>query len=487
MSRVVRQIGTMVFSDEDQQRFAVMSGDRNPMHMDPIVARRLITGRQVVHGIHVLVTALEFWCREQPDPLVSISCVFSNPVSVGDRVIFSQLDEAGQPTVLEAVVDGLPCARVTLTLAPESPVAGSGGIQAHVVGADERSLLERSAHPLDEEPRYHEGKRYALLLDHSDLSVHFPNVNRYLGQEVLASVLALSYVVGMVCPGLHSVFSSADFSLSNAAAADGSLRFAVRKYDPRFGLFDIRVDGPIQGAVKAFLRPPAQSQPSVQELVQHVRPQEFSGTKSLVIGGSRGLGELTAKILAAGAGASIITYAHGFKDACAVRDAINGFAPAHCQALHMDFYVDRFDSALIDWNSLDTVYFFATPRIFRKKADVFDTRLFQEFCDFYVAKFYELCSFLETTLTQRQMTVCLPSTVFVEERPKGMAEYAMAKAAAEVMAQEINRSFKRVAVLCTRLPRLSTDQTTSIVKLATGSNVQTLLPLVRSMQRPRAL
>lgn len=63
-----------------------------------------------------------------------------------------------------------------------------------------------------------------------------------------------------------------------------------------------------------------------------------------------------------------------------------------------------------------------------------------------------------------------------------MAEYAMAKSAAEVLVQEINRSFTKLRVSCSRLPRLSTDQTTSIVKVSTGSNLETLLPLIRSLQ-----
>jgi hypothetical protein len=62
-----------------------------------------------------------------------------------------------------------------------------------------------------------------------------------------------------------------------------------------------------------------------------------------------------------------------------------------------------------------------------------------------------------------------------------MAEYAMSKAAAEILGQEINRSLDRVSVVSTRLPRLNTDQTATIMKVATGSNVDILLPLIRSM------
>jgi hypothetical protein len=75
----------------------------------------------------------------------------------------------------------------------------------------------------------------------------------------------------------------------------------------------------------------------------------------------------------------------------------------------------------------------------------------------------------------------VPSTVFISERPDGLVEYAMAKAAAEVLIEDINRSFSRVSILSTRLPRLGTDQTSSVLKLPTGDNLDALLPVVRAM------
>src|SRR5437879_962428 len=47
------------FTFEDQLEFAEISGDWNPMHVDPIAARRTIYGGVVVHGIHSLLWALE--------------------------------------------------------------------------------------------------------------------------------------------------------------------------------------------------------------------------------------------------------------------------------------------------------------------------------------------------------------------------------------------------------------------------------------------
>jgi hypothetical protein len=64
-----------------------------------------------------------------------------------------------------------------------------------------------------------------------------------------------------------------------------------------------------------------------------------------------------------------------------------------------------------------------------------------------------------------------------------MSEYAMAKAAAEVLIEEINKSFEKLSVISTRLPRLNTDQTSSIVKISTESNLEALLPIIRSLNK----
>ena len=484
MTNTAQVIGGKTFSGEDQKLFARISGDRNPMHMDPVAARRLITGRQVVHGIHVLLQALEFWRPDMTAPLVSIACTFNNPLSVGDPAVYRQSFSTGNTWTIEVMTGGLLCAQITLAQ-KRATAEGLPSIADDTAATPAQSqlhILQHTEQPLDQTPEFHHAKLYALTPVASDVSKHFPHSNHFLGYEGLTSMLALSYFVGMVCPGLNSVFSSLSVDAIGSSSRDNQLLFSIAKYDPRFRLFNIHFRGVIEGSIKAFFRPPPQSQTSLQSLAQHVDAEEFKGSRALVIGGSRGLGEATAKILAAGGANVIISYATGFDDAMATCDEINTAARSHCRVLRLDVTVDAFESVDLDWDTLDTIYFFATPRIFRKKAEVFDVELFQEFCNFYAAKFYAMCVFLENTLTKGKVKVYFPSTVFIDERPKGMAEYAMAKASAEILVQEINRSFRKLAVTSTRLPRLSTDQTTSIASVSSASNTETLLPLVRSLQ-----
>ena len=52
-----------VFTSDDQLAFAELSGDFNPLHMDPILARRLLFGMQVVHGLHTLLWSLDNYLK----------------------------------------------------------------------------------------------------------------------------------------------------------------------------------------------------------------------------------------------------------------------------------------------------------------------------------------------------------------------------------------------------------------------------------------
>ena len=473
-------LGARVFTAVDQQVFGTYSRDVNPMHVDEVAARRLISGRQVVHGVHTLLQALDLW---EPAPAVEVThlqCQFDQPISVGDAVVFTHtLDDAGAH-VLVALVDGMECTRVTLTCAAAGaqPTAAVSAVPA-VTDLPVRRI-DALPGPLDEAPGSQSSHTLVLPPWGHELASVYPRAARLLSPQAVSALARLSYYVGMVCPGLHSVFSSLQFGLGAALPATEDLSFQLKRYDPRFKLFIVEYRGPIQGQLRAFLRPPPQPQPSTRELQAHVQPGEFKGTRTLVIGGSRGLGELTAKLLAAGGGDVVVSYAQGLTDAQRVLQDVATAGAGSCETLALDLAQQDF-STLGVHGELDAVFFFATPRIFRKKADTFDLALFAEFTRFYLERFAQLCHWLEARPGVRPVKVYLPSTVFITERPKGMTEYAMAKAAAEVLADDLNRTLQRVRVVHTRLPRLATDQTASIMGVSVASNIDTLLPVVRQV------
>ena len=87
---------TCSFGWVDQHRFAQLSGDRNPMHVDPVAARRTLFGRPVVHGIHMLLRSLDAWLG---------AC----PPATAEAVVLRRLrGRFPNPTFLHEPVDLLP-------------------------------------------------------------------------------------------------------------------------------------------------------------------------------------------------------------------------------------------------------------------------------------------------------------------------------------------------------------------------------------------
>jgi hypothetical protein len=70
----------------------------------------------------------------------------------------------------------------------------------------------------------------------------------------------------------------------------------------------------------------------------------------------------------------------------------------------------------------------------------------------------------------------------VAERPRGMIEYAMAKAAGETLCSEMNIAWAPLHVTVNRLPRLPTDQTTSVFGTRLASPADLLMPVLRETQ-----
>lgn len=462
-------LGERSFGPADQQRFATESRDHNPIHVDPVAARRLISGRQVVHGVHTLIQALDLW----PGPATAaVQCSFVHPVSVGDRVLFERRPDWQGRQRLAAMVDGVAAAEILL----------GGPAPASAPPADWESPTRRIgtlAAPLDEPPEALVDQCLQIEPWGDALAALYPRAAANVGAAALNDLARLSYVVGMVCPGLHSVFQSLHAGVQRSDST-GPLLVRLTRFDPRYQLCFITFHGAaLSGELRAMRRPSPLAQPRAAQLADKVEPDRWAGRRTLVIGGSRGLGETLAKLLAAAGSDVTITYARGRDDALAVAADIRSLGRGRCDVVPLDLSQPFAAPPGLAPGTFDAVFYFATPRIHAKRAEVFQRRAFDEFVDFYLARFQELCLWLEGG--GRPVRVYLPSTEFITQRPRGMTEYAMAKAAAEILAEDLNGRLRHVHIVHTRLPRLATDQTSLVPQLSVADNLAPLLDVLRAM------
>ena len=77
-------LASRTFTEADQIQFADVSGDRNPMHLDAVKARRTQAGLPVVHGVHLVLWALDVAVRKDVarSPMLRLRANFKRFVAV---------------------------------------------------------------------------------------------------------------------------------------------------------------------------------------------------------------------------------------------------------------------------------------------------------------------------------------------------------------------------------------------------------------------
>ena len=84
-------IGKRIYTLEDQNFFADCVGDWNPIHLDANSSRRSLTGDVIVHGMHVVLDAMEYVAKNKffnSYTLKRINIKFLKPVFLNQELNF---------------------------------------------------------------------------------------------------------------------------------------------------------------------------------------------------------------------------------------------------------------------------------------------------------------------------------------------------------------------------------------------------------------
>jgi NAD(P)-dependent dehydrogenase (short-subunit alcohol dehydrogenase family) len=452
---------TRRFTMDDQLGFAALSGDRNPLHLEP-VARRSLLGGVAVHGIHLLLWALDALAEERIlRGFARLRVHFDRGVVVGDTVLLSWREEETR-LVCRLTGNLGTLVRINLTPAETDVAPWSGATEIPLLACEEHEMPTLDGRTGELE----------LALP-QNWEVMFPNLAEKFSPALIASLLATSRLVGMVCPGLHSIFSALHLGWEQAAAPGSTLRYKVIRADPRVRLVDMMVaaDG-VVGTVSALLRPKPYGQPRLAELRKMVPADAFAGQEALVIGGSRGLGELAAKLLAVGGAHVTLTWYLGEAEASAiVREATS--LGLTMRARHFDVATPPQDVKPIP-APYTHMYYFATPRIPAGQPGQFHPEMFATLLDVYVAGLARCATWLASHGVP-DVCVWYPSTVFINQPDPHFTEYTAAKACGEALCSQLAEQLTPMRVVAERLPRLPTDQTQALTEGSMADGVATLL------------
>lgn len=451
------------FSFNDQNRFATLSGDTNPIHVDPIAARRTMAGQCIVHGMHSLLWALDALVMKKNISAKELKVRFLKPIFLDEDIQCVWNDETKKIT-LQADDTVL----VVISLVP-----GQITTEQDVLATIERPRNEPAELSFADCSKF-SSKPLILHGDPTPTLDLFPFACRKYGLATICEIAELSYFVGMECPGLNSLFAALKVKFNHNENLIAN--FSVASSDARFNSLNIIFQGhTLSGEIQAFYRPSPVRIPTMAEISAYVHIDEFINVCALILGGSRGLGELVAKLIAAGGGEPIITYNVGKVEAEQLIEDIHGFG-GHCRAFQ--FTMSGSVSLPVDLPKFNQLYYFATPKILGKRTARFDDALYKEFLEIYVDGFKSVCNQIITR--GNTCSVLYPSTIFIDHPSPKFANYSMAKAQGEILCQEFN-SKNLLRILTPRLPRMATDQTQSLLRDNLDNPVEVMLPFVREM------
>ncbi len=449
-----------VFTKSDQDMFARLSGDYNPLHMDPVTARRLTFGKQVVHGVHLLLWGLNCLLESISENIVlrKLQAKFLKPAGLDEKVTCQLIMDSPEKVFL-----GLRTSNET-TLTAEIEFQREKNLH-YLDDYEPKSILfDNTGYTAINSENISKAEGDLELVLHQETAMKlFAFVVKFIPGLQVAEILATTRLIGMKCPGLHSVFSGMQMEFVNLKPGESLMQYKVVNYDGRFNLVTVEIVSPgAKGTVTGFLRPMPSVQSSIEKVQEKVDSASFAGQVALVVGGSRGLGEITAKILAVGGAKVFLTYATGRQDA---EKIVNDIEMSGLQAdcFSLDILSDEAElDRIISQKCYDIshIYYFCSPYIGSAPKGRFRNEVFMRFCDYYVSGFNKI---FKITASKGIKNYFYPSTVFLSEQPLNMGEYTAAKAAGESLCSLLSKAVGGINIYSPRLPKLATDQTVSVI------------------------
>ncbi|NQV79670.1 MAG: hypothetical protein HQ495_03905 [Alphaproteobacteria bacterium] len=438
------------------ERFAVLSGDTNPIHTDPVAARRLLFGTTVCHGVGLVLWALECLATQLNSSvrLSRVAADFRAPVLVDEDVELALDIGEGEAKAM---------------------ITGARGLRTSINIAWDMSLEDGPAVSRLPEPVPCEAKTFAqaehdesclsLWLDDTSLEDLAPQVARLMQHRQIALLVATTRLIGMECPGLNSIYLAMKLSFEPATGPVNAVAYRVSSANERFARLGLSVtSADFSGELSASVRPLPYSQMDLAAVQNRVPVDWLKDERAIVIGGSRGLGELINKILIAGGAPVRASFNQGEVEAKLMASEIRKTRPdADIDVFQLDVsgeYLGNLADQLEDFAPTQ-VYFFASPRVILDGGDQFDNARYDNYCRYYVDGMTNVIRQLAKTPFS-PLPIFLPSTSFIDKPPRGAAEYVSAKLASEQALVALQKELEIVPVIV-RLPPLATDQTMTLL------------------------
>lgn len=431
------------FNLTDQICFGKISGDINPIHSNEIYSRRSLYGEVIVHGINVVLIAINNLKKKNNDfDFDKIKTKFIKPIYLNENVnyYFKILNRDCEITVYQN--------RTIKTKININVINSKKSFRFKNLIHNKRKKILQKPNNLNFNKLINRFK-LNLYFDYNLFDKYYSHISDKCIYNSLY-LISLSYFVGMVSPGLNSIFSTFNIQISKNNFQN-FINFFLHKKIVKFNYINYDFcSNSCKGNLEIFLRPKKIRQKPYNFFTDIVSKNLFSNHRALVLGGSRGLGEISVKILRKGGADVDFTY---FKskyesELISKQSGANFF--------YLDLNEKNFNK--INLEKYTHIFYFLSPKIFKDK-DYPHKKLINNY-DLYFCKGLKL---LLKRITDFNITLFYPSTIFIEDSSIDYKIYSDFKLKSEIIIKNFKKQNKLFNYFIPRLPPLKTDQNISLL------------------------
>jgi len=435
----------------DQKKFSFFSGDFNPIHLDKNESTKTHAGQPIVHGVHLVLWALDIFNIElRIGTTVSIN--FKSQVNLNEQ-IQATYDQDRKKILITNFDKSLTFC--ILKIKKDKSIKETKLNNSKVPTFTDNTIPD----DLEFESILLNKKNYDIC-GGKDLNLGtslFPFLAKDIGLNTLYEIACLSSIVGMKVPGKHSLFL--DLVIYFSDKNNPRNYFMVKSKHEILKLISLNYTGVnLNADIKTIYRPQSSETKSIDNLkAQYKCDDSLRQKKVLVIGGSRGIGAYVTKLCAIMGAEVFFTYNSNKGDANSIKK----------EAMLNEYNVNyaRLDITNIEdiYNfkeTFDHIYYFATPKIMSNESGVINEILMDKYNLFYVKSFIQV---VEHFISINKYSKFLyPSTSYIDENRNDFKEYILSKLEGEKTCINFNRKLHN-SILFPRIPPLNTDQNLSIL------------------------
>tara|TARA_A100000164_G_C21928203_1_gene784191 strand:- start:986 stop:2380 length:1395 start_codon:yes stop_codon:yes gene_type:complete len=455
------------FNYKDQEIFSKLSQDFNPIHLDESWAEKEYPGKIVIYGVSILLWAIE--SIPHVGQIIRIKARFLHPVYLNESISLKFKND-NKKKILSIFIRKNLVAKFELFY-------GEKSLPSKISRIEKNKFLKYPRELSLSEIYKEKGVVDISANKFRNLESFYPVSTKYIGILGIKGLLSISRLIGMYCPGLRSIFEGLDIYLE---PNQNHLTYKVTKTNPLLGFVRIKVNGlNLNGEVRTYFK---EGQKRKFKKVD-VKSQDFSNSIALVVGGS-GLGKTAAKIVLENSGEVLLTSRQNNKDY--FKENIELFNQSNLKYYQLDITDEESIKKFIcNLNiKIKSIYYFASPRIFRRRLNKISNEDMNDFLNIYVYKFLD---FIEKMLNSQKcsenLIVGYPSSVAVSEKSPDQFEYYSSKKLGEYACYFLEKKYKNLKIEIERLPRLNTRQTNSFIKVKTFENDEFIRKFVNNVEK----